>query len=108
MTGKVKKARTACAPRAGAQEAAENAEMLLIAAENCAEILADLPETKANEKARTLTLLAYIEGFADGSSQRPSPIPSRAQADEITPPPVMMMMKPVLSVSLRDVSRSSW
>jgi len=32
-----------CAPRLNAREAAENAEMLLIAAEQCAEILADLP-----------------------------------------------------------------
>ena len=66
----MKTARNACTPRVGAQEAAENAEMLLIAAENCAEILADLPKTKGNEKARTLILLAYIEGFADGSSRR--------------------------------------
>ncbi len=40
-----------CAPRLNAREAAENAEMLLIAAEQCAEILADLPKTKANESA---------------------------------------------------------
>ena len=38
------------APRLNAREAAENAEMLLIAAEQCAEILADLPKTKANER----------------------------------------------------------
>src|SRR5260370_36603818 len=39
-----------CAPRLNAREAAENAEMFLIAAEQCAEILADLPKTKANER----------------------------------------------------------
>jgi len=48
-----------CAPRLNAREAAENAEMLLIAAEQCAEILGDLPKTKAMRgSARTATELA--------------------------------------------------
>jgi hypothetical protein len=61
-----------CAPRVGAREAAENAEMLPIAAERCAEILAefDFPKIKANERARAAILIAYLEGFADGSSPR--------------------------------------
>ena len=61
-----------CAPRLSAREEAENAEMLLIAAERCAEILADFdfPKTKANERARGAILIAYLEGFADGSSPR--------------------------------------
>jgi len=43
--------------------------MLLIAAERCAEILAefDFPKTKPNERARAAILVAYLEGFADGS-----------------------------------------
>jgi hypothetical protein len=58
-----------CAPRLNAREAAENAQMLLIAAERCAEILAefDFPKTKPNERARAAILVAYLEGFADGS-----------------------------------------
>ena len=61
-----------CAPRLSAREEAENAEMLLIAAEHCAEILADFdfPKTEANERARAAILIAYLEGFANGSSPR--------------------------------------
>jgi hypothetical protein len=48
--------------------------MLLIAAERCAEILADFdfPKSKANERARAAILIAYLEGFGDGSSLAPS------------------------------------
>ena len=56
-----------CAPRLNAREAAENAEMLLIAAEQCAEILADLPKTKANE---AYTVSALFFGTLDSEPKR--------------------------------------
>jgi hypothetical protein len=36
--------------------------------------------------------------------QRPSPIPSRAQADEITPPPVIMMIGRMTAPAARMMS----
>ena len=96
-----------CAPRLNAREAAENAEMLLIAAEQCAEILADLPKTKANERLGPNR--DGVSGQATNGHQqegfKETLIRTRRAAERLVTVPVVVSRVRVIAAIMRGIPR---